>query len=124
VKITPHEILHYFGFDVPPEGIEISPNESRLYIEALRALGETVDVSAIPEAALANLYNESMRLIRESIDVSTIPDSLLQDLNDGYTKLVLACRNGESFASRRLDLEVADLLYALVVVVNRFRTQQ
>jgi hypothetical protein len=94
MKITPHEILHYFGIDVPPDGIEVNPNESRLFIEAFRALGETIDVSTIHEAALANIYNESKRLIGEGIDVSTIPDSLLRDLSGGYTKLMLACRNG------------------------------
>jgi hypothetical protein len=121
MKIAPHEILHYFGIDVPPEGIEINPNESRLYIESFRALGETIDVSAIHEAALRKIYNESKRLIGEGIDVSTLPDSLLHDLSGGSTKLMLACKNDQSFASSRVDLEVAEWLYALVVVVNRFR---
>jgi hypothetical protein len=123
MRIAPHEILYCLGFDVPPEGIEINPNEIRLYVEVFRALGATIDVSAIPESALGNLYNESVRLIGETIDVSTIPDPLLSDLNVGYKKLILACRNEEKFASRRLDADMADWLNALLglnhCIVNR-----
>ncbi|MGD8911300.1 MAG: hypothetical protein PVI97_04670 [Candidatus Thiodiazotropha sp.] len=114
MRITPHEILYCLGLDVPPEGIEVNTNEVRLYIELFRALGETIDVSAIPESALGNLYNEIIRLVGETIDVSTIPDPLLSDLNVGLKKLILACRNKEAYTSRRLDTDMAVWLNGLL----------
>jgi hypothetical protein len=114
MRITPLEVLYCLGFDVPPEGIEINPNERRFYIEAFRALGKTIDVSAIPEAALVNLYKESTRLVGETIDVSTIPDALFRDLNTGFKKFVLACNNEQPHACRRVDSDVAGWLSALL----------
>jgi hypothetical protein len=114
MKMTPHEILHCLGFDVPPEGVEMSAKETCLYVESLRALGVTMDVSAIPESALTIVYTESVRLIAEAFDVSAIPGSLLDDCHAGFAKLVLACQNAELGEDWRLDSDVADWLRMLV----------
>jgi hypothetical protein len=55
VNISPIEILHCLGFDVPPEGILVNPNDVYLHVESLRLLGDTMNVSAIPDSALQNL---------------------------------------------------------------------
>jgi hypothetical protein len=114
MKITPHELLLCLGFDVPPEGIEINPKETCLYVESLRALGVTMDVSSIPESAMSTLYTESIRLIVETFDVSTIPNSLLDDCDAGFAKLIVACQNADLDHGRRLDSDVADWLRLLV----------
>ena len=114
MKITPHEILYCLGFDVPPEGIEINPAETNLYVESLKALGVTLDAKAIPESVIGNLYTESIRLLGDAIDVSTIPDSLLDNCHSGFAKIVIACQNEELNINRQLDSDVADWLRALV----------
>lgn len=114
MKMKPCEILQCLGFDVPPEGIEINPDESHLYIEALSAVRVTLDISAIPDSTMEKIYNESIRLIGEAIDVSTIPDALLQDLHSGFSKLILAARNKGSCTRHRLDTDVAEFLFTLV----------
>jgi hypothetical protein len=112
MRLTPFDILCCLGFNMPPDGIEIEPNEARFYVEALCAIGVTLDVSAIPESVLGNLYDESIRMFAEAIDVSTIPDSFLCDLHAGFAKLILACQ--DSNASPKLDSDVKDWLCILI----------
>jgi hypothetical protein len=114
MKLAPHEILHYLGFDVPPEGIEIHPNDIRLHAASLRALGTTIDVSAIPDSALSNLYVESLRLLSAAIDVSSIQESALCDLHTGFARLVEVWRGEEHDMGSQPDASVADWLRELI----------
>jgi hypothetical protein len=114
MKLTPSEILYFLGFDVPPEGIEVNLDETYLYIEALRAHRVSMDMSAIPERNLGYMYTETIRMIGEVIDVATIPDSILRQLDDRISKLILACRDGDSTSSSLTGLDAMEWLSALM----------
>jgi hypothetical protein len=55
MKLNPHEILRYLGFDVPEDGIEINSHDMYLYATLLRLLGQQMRVDAIPGSQLAEL---------------------------------------------------------------------
>lgn len=114
MKIAPHEILHHLGFQVPPEGIEIHPTDAHLHVASLRALGSTIDVSAIPASALSSLYVESLRLLSKAMDISSIHESELCDLHAGFVSLVETCRGGVPDTDAQPDTSVADWLRALI----------
>jgi hypothetical protein len=113
MKLEPHEILHYLGFNVPPEGIEIHPNDVNLHAESLRVLGTTIDVSAIPDSALHRLYVESLHLLRTEIDVSSIKESTLSNPHSGFARLVKAGK-GEQLNISQPDTIIADWLRGLI----------
>jgi hypothetical protein len=114
MKITPSEILYFLGFNVPPEGIEVNIKESNLYLEALRAHKVSLDMSAIPKKNLGYIYTETIRMIGEAIDVATIPDSLLRQLDGRLSKLIIACREGESSAGCVTEMDAMEWLSALM----------
>ena len=114
MKLAPHEILYHLGFHVPPEGIEIHPNDAHLHAASLRALGSTLDVSAIPASALNNLYIESLRLLSTAMDITSIHESELCELHAGLATLVEACRGEVPGTDGQPDTSVADWLRALI----------
>jgi hypothetical protein len=114
MKLTPSEILYFLGFDVPPEGIEVNLKESNLYLEVLRAHKVSLDLSAIPEENLGCIYTETIRTIAEAIDVTTIPDSLLRQLDGRFSKLIIACREGDSNNSCITAQDAMEWLSALM----------
>ena len=113
MKLAPHEILYHLGFHVPPEGIEIHPNDAHLHAASLRALASTSDASAIPASALSNLYVESLRLLSNAMDISSIHESELRELHAGLASLVETCRGGVPDDTQP-DTSVADWLRALI----------
>lgn len=48
MHLTPHEILKHLGFDIPPEGVEVSSGDVFLHTQMLKLLGRTMSVDAIP----------------------------------------------------------------------------
>lgn len=54
--LSASEILDLLGFQIPPEGVCMNPHDRLLHTEALKALGATMRVSAIPEHALEALH--------------------------------------------------------------------
>lgn len=52
MKLTPVEILHHLGFQVPEEGVTIHPHDTFFHTSALQALGATVRLDAIPAQTL------------------------------------------------------------------------
>jgi hypothetical protein len=114
MKLAPHQILRYLGFDVPAEGIEIHPREVYLHVESLRVLGTTIDVSAIPDSALSDLCIEYLLLLRTGIDVSSIHESALSDMHAGFVKLIEAWQGEEPDNDILFDASVSDWLRALI----------
>lgn len=55
--LTPHEILNHLGFDVPENGVRINPDDAYLITTALKLIGRTLNVNAIPENKLDELHN-------------------------------------------------------------------
>lgn len=58
MKLTPVEILHHLGFDVPEEGIEISQFDEVLTRGALRLAGQSIDFANVPDQQLAALHKD------------------------------------------------------------------
>lgn len=48
-RLTPSEILHHLGLQVPEEGIFIEPHDAFYFASALHLLGKTMSVAAISD---------------------------------------------------------------------------
>lgn len=80
MKLTPHQILQKLGFDIPAEGVEISPDDERLYSAALKLAGQSINVAAAPLSAVAKARTEMAR------DVGLLTDNGVR----AFTTLSLA----------------------------------
>jgi hypothetical protein len=56
MRLTPTEILHHLGFDIPSEGVEINPNDAYLTISALHLVGDSISTDLIPDDKLVELH--------------------------------------------------------------------
>ena len=54
--LSPHNILHCLGFDIPEEGIEVSEDDAFLYIKLLALLGETIDIDNISDEKMFEVH--------------------------------------------------------------------
>lgn len=52
VRLTPTAILHHLGFEVPPEGIEISRYDEGFHTQLLRMLGATISLRNVSDEQL------------------------------------------------------------------------
>jgi hypothetical protein len=114
VKLTPIEILHCLGFDVPPDGILVNRNDAFIHAESLRLLGKTMNVSSIPDSELRNIYTESIRLFEEVIDVSVMHQQDLSNYHSGFADLIKILKSKASNSSYQPSEDIADWLRALI----------
>lgn len=48
MKLSPVEILKHLGFEVPADGVEISPHNAYFMTAALQFAGQTIDPDRLP----------------------------------------------------------------------------
>jgi len=63
MKLTSAEILQHLGFDISDDGVEINPNDTYLIISALHLVGQTINISQIPDAELIELRHGLIDLV-------------------------------------------------------------
>jgi hypothetical protein len=114
VKLTPIEILHCLGFNVPPDGILVNKNEAYMHEESLRLLGKTMNVSSIPDSALRNIYTETIRMLEEVIDVSVMHESDLCKYHAGFADVISIVQNKTLCNEHQPVGDIADWLRALI----------
>ena len=57
MKLTPHQILVMMGFDIPEDGVQISPDDASLHQRMLDLLGTTISPMAISEEEFAKRFS-------------------------------------------------------------------
>lgn len=57
MKIKPHELLKYLGFDIPEEGVDVNDVDAFFHTESLSLLGKTISTESITDEQLASLRN-------------------------------------------------------------------
>ncbi len=66
MKMLPHEILQALGFNIPPEGVDVSPDDAYLNRAALEMAGKSVNLASIPDADFKGLHDGSPRSVQIS----------------------------------------------------------
>jgi hypothetical protein len=112
--LSPVEILSHLGFKIPNDGVELNSDDSCLYVESLRLLGRTIDISVIPDSELSNLKIETLRLLSKTIDTSTFKDTDLNNFDPGFARLVRVLREGKTIEHNHPDMDVSIWLRSLV----------
>lgn len=114
VSLSPIEILSHLGFKVPEGGIEINSDDACLFIESLRLLGTTIDISDVPDSELCTLNEETLRLLSKTIDAATFMDTDLNNLNPGFARLVRELRENKNLEGSQPDMYASIWLRSLM----------
>jgi hypothetical protein len=63
MKLMPHEILNYLGFEVREEGVEVNENDAFFISAALKLTGGTINIEDIPSEDLKDLHTGLVGLV-------------------------------------------------------------
>lgn len=66
MKMLPHEVLQKLGFHIPPEGVEVSPDDAYLNNAALEMAGKSINISTIPDGDFKGLHDRSPRAVENA----------------------------------------------------------
>ena len=73
MKLKPHQILQYLGFDIGEEGIEINEYDAFLHKESLKCLGDSITLDNIKDEKLLNIHNGMANIVAMHKNQEPIP---------------------------------------------------
>lgn len=92
MKLSPHEILNYLGFDIDEEGVELNENDAFYLSESLRLAGNTLNIDNIPEKDLLEFRNGLAGIVSEWMGKEAIDENKDSSLKLRVSIEVILCQ--------------------------------